>query len=428
MPSTREEFLPLAQALRPSDTIAVEVSTSAQAVVSLLTFNSSASVLLSNPLQTKLIASAKVKTDKVDARVLAELARVNYLPTVWIPEADTLRLRHFCTEREALVSHRTAFKNQVHSILHRNLVTYEFSALFGSEGLLWLTKLLQGTALDAYEAERVQFYLAEIKRQDTLVTDLDQTIAACVSSRPLWRQQMHLLLSIPGVSLASGAVILTAIGDITRFSSPARLAAYFGLTPKIYQSGEKRFHGRISKQGNAYGRFMLIESAEHLRRSSPTFRHQYERIKKKKNHNVAVVAVARKLATLLHTMLVRNEEFSYAPPRLTDDKRARFKQMASVKLKTKLERKPTNRVLYGTPLRGKKIREDLHDRACNQVAAINEWLWQGQCLAAISPTGFDPRKPRFTDWNHLLELIAKDYQPEKVTSRGKPELVPASQP
>lgn len=71
-----------------------------------------------------------------------------------------------------------------------------------------------------------------------------------------------------------------------------------------------------------------------------------------------MVAIARKLATLIHTMLVRHEEFIYAPPRLTADKRARFKQLASVKLKLRLDRKPTNRVLYGMPLRGRKIRED----------------------------------------------------------------------
>ena len=190
-PSTKKEFRHLAQALRPADTIAVEVSTSANAVGSLWPFNSSAKVLLANPLQTKMMASAKVKTDQLDARVLAELARVDYLPTVWTPAADTLRRRHFCTEREALVRHRTEFKNQVPAILHRNLVQYEFSDLFGVEGRAWLSKLLAGTALDADEIERVQFYLNKSKQRDTHGNDLAQTIAALRYSRPVWRAQMR---------------------------------------------------------------------------------------------------------------------------------------------------------------------------------------------------------------------------------------------
>lgn len=177
--------------MRPADTIAVEVSTSANAVGSLWPFNSSAKVLLANPLQTKMMASAKVKTDQLDARVLAELARVDYLPTVWTPAADTLRRRHFCTEREALVRHRTEFKNQVPAILHRNLVQYEFSDLFGVEGRAWLSKLLAGTALDADEIERVQFYLNKSKQRDTHGNDLAQTIAALRYSRPVWRAQMR---------------------------------------------------------------------------------------------------------------------------------------------------------------------------------------------------------------------------------------------
>jgi transposase len=75
-----------------------------------------------------------------------------------------------------------------------------------------------------------------------------------------------LLVSIPGVSLATGGAILAAIGDVSRFSSKEKLASYFGLTPCVKQSGEVRRTGSISKQGNSYGRFMAIEAAEHLRK------------------------------------------------------------------------------------------------------------------------------------------------------------------
>jgi transposase len=127
--STKENFLLLAKNLRPNDTIALEVSTSANAVMSVFKLNSVCNSLLSNPLQTKVISQTRCKTDKVDARVLADLARVEYLPTVWFPDSDTLRLRHFFTDRELLVKDRTQFKNQVHSILHRSLIAYETACL-----------------------------------------------------------------------------------------------------------------------------------------------------------------------------------------------------------------------------------------------------------------------------------------------------------
>jgi transposase len=143
--TTRDALLEIAQHLRAADTIAVEVSTSANAVTSLFKLNSQ---LLSNPMETKLIAHGRTKTDKVDARVLAELSRVDYLPTVWQPDRDTLRLRHLVTDRESLVRYKTKLKNQVHAVLHRNLITYEFSDLFGGEGRVWLDEVMQSDMLE----------------------------------------------------------------------------------------------------------------------------------------------------------------------------------------------------------------------------------------------------------------------------------------
>jgi len=411
-PSTRENYLEVAKNLRPGDTIALEVSTSANAVMSIFKLNSSAKSLLSNPMQTKLIAAGRIKTDKVDARVLAELARVDYLPTVWSPDADTLRLRHFVTDRESLVHYKTKLKNQVHSILHRNLVTYEFSDLFGVEGSLWLDNLLASDELDVFERDRLRFDLREIERQKTLVDDLDSTIAAFICSREVLKHQLDLLVSIPGVSLASGATILAAIGDVSRFRSKEKLASYMGLTSRVKQSGETCRMGRISKQGNAYARFMLVESADWLRKSVPIYSRFYNRIKKKKNHNVAKVATARKLAELCWILLTRSQEFIYARPRNTDEKRAAIRKLASDKASLKSSRKPTNTILYGTNLRGREIKQELQKRANDEAARIKDLLELGKSLADISPSGFDPRKPNLTDWQKLLTHLAKDYSKE----------------
>ena len=410
-PSTKENFLLIAKNLRKTDTIALEVSTSANAVMSVFKFNCEANSLLSNPLQTKVISNTRCKTDKVDARVLADLARVEYLPTVWFADENTLRLRHFFTDRELLVKHRTQFKNQLHSILHRSLIKYETDSLFTQEGLGWLDKLLQTDELDSFEKDRINFILLEIKRQNILLDDLDATIAAFIQSNSAFAHQLNLLLSIPGVSLASGGAILAAIGDISRFSSKQKLASYFGLTPKVKQSGEKLRLGRISKQGNSYGRFMAIEAAAHFR-EVPLYNRLYQRIKKKKNHNTAKVAIARKLIELVWILLTKNEEFIYARPRLTDDKRSRVKQLAKRKVNLKLDKKPTNRVLYGTSLRGREIKDEIQKRGNNEAARIADLLDLGKRLEKVSPSGFNPRKPTFTDWQKLLEIIAENYAKE----------------
>jgi transposase len=410
-PSTKENFLLLAKNLREHDTIALEVSTSANAVMSVFKLNSNCNSLLSNPLQTKVISQTRCKTDKVDARVLADLARVEYLPTVWFPDSDTLRLRHFFTDRELLVKHRTQFKNQVHSILHRSLIAYETASLFTKEGLEWFDKLLQTDELDSFEKDRTNFLLAEIRRQDCLIEDLDSTIAAFILSNSAFAHQLNLLLSIPGVSLASGGAILAAIGDISRFSSKQKLASYFGLTPKVKQSGDKLRMGRISKQGNSYGRFMLIESAEHFRKV-PVYARLFQRIKNKKCHNVAKVAIARKLIELIWVLLTRNEEFIYAVPRNVDEKRAKIRLMAKKKANLKLNRKPTNDILKGTNLRGREIKNEIQKRGNDEAARIADLLELGKKLEKISPSGFNPRKPTFTDWQKLLETIATNYSQE----------------
>ena len=124
-PSSKENFLILANFLRPADSIALEVSTPANAVMSIFKHHSAADSVLSNPLFTKSISKAVVHSDKEDARKLADLKRCNYLETVWFPDPDTLRLRHFISDRESLVKRRTELKNQVHSVLQRNLIAYD---------------------------------------------------------------------------------------------------------------------------------------------------------------------------------------------------------------------------------------------------------------------------------------------------------------
>jgi hypothetical protein len=127
-------------------------------------------------------------------------------------------------------------------------------------------------------------------------------------------------MSLPGVGFATAQVLLAAFGDLSRFPSADKAASYLGLAPSTYQSGEKTYHGHITKQGNSHARWMLVEAVQHLDRHPGPLGVFFRRIAKKKNRNVAIVAAARKLVTIAWHMLKNNEPYRYAEPQPTEEK------------------------------------------------------------------------------------------------------------
>lgn len=436
--TAREQFLQLAREIRPGDTVALEVTTNSTAIARLIRDNSPARLIVSNPIKTKIIAQAKIKTDKIDARVLAELARVGYLPEVWLPDEATESLRQFHSDRTSLVHRRTELKNTVHAILHRNLVTQHRSDLFGTNGRGWLEQLVRGEAPEALAVSvppldrlRLGSLLGEIDRIDALVADLESVIASYIAVRPQLQAQLDRLLSITGVNLVVASGLLAAIGDISRFPDKKKLAAYFGVVPSTSQSGDTSRHGRITKQGRAEARWLLVEAAEVLRRSPGPMCALYSRIARKRGHNIAVVAVARKLIELIHHLLNREEDYLYRLPRLTQEKRARCRFLARKKLGVELKsaalRAGSRSVLYGAGLnvQGRKLKSDIAKLAAARAQRLYEALVEQRAAHPRDPAAprlvsadlvFDPTRPNETDWEKILAaaaapLLAKRQKP-----------------
>ena len=409
--STRENFAKLAAELSPLDAVAMEATTNAFSIARIL-LPSGARVVISDPLKTKVIATAKVKTDKIDARVLAELLRVDYLPTVWLPDLDTEQLRHLMSDRQSLVDRRTELKNRLHAVLHRELLTLERSDLFGNSGQQALAALLNDPSLNEMERYRLQTTLAEIQHTNAEIESCEKRLAAFICQRPKLLSQLDILVSITGISLVVGAGLLAAIGDIKRFSSADKVAAYFGLVPSTYQSGNaKAFHGRITKQGRAQARWLLIEAAQHLKSAPSPLRALYDRIARKRGHNVAVVAVARKLAELVWHLLTKGEDYLYAMPRLTDEKRARIRQFAratGVKAQSGVKKGATLSPLYGTGEQGRKVKTEIVRTASLEAEQCYTEIVAARHLgvAAQLPSDFNPTKPNVVDWQKVLEKAA----------------------
>jgi transposase len=320
---TREALTQFAASyLTKQDRVAIEATTNTWAVADLLR-PWVLDIVISNPLRTKAIADAKIKTDKVDARVLAELLRADYLPVVWQPDPDTQRLRRLTHRRAALVSDRTRLKNRLHSILHHCLIPLPKSDLFSQAGRQWL----QAQPLPEQEAATRDSDLRLLQLTEEEIRQIEQQLA-----KEAWQDKnVRLLMSIPGIDYTVAQTCLAAIGDVSRFENAKKLTAYLGLNPSTHQSANHCVHGRITKQGNAHARWLLVQAAQHLGVYRGPMGQTMRNLVKRKNRKVAVVACARKLAVLVWHILRSGEPFRYAIPKTLEAKFSRLRVRATGK-------------------------------------------------------------------------------------------------
>ena len=273
-----------------------------------------ARVVISNPMKTRAIAEAKVKTDKVDAEVLAQLLAADYLPAVWMADEATQALRRQVARRAHIVRQRTRLKNQVQSILHRNLVPRPPVAdLFGIKGRCWLAN----QPLPPDEELAVEALLRQLDFHGQELRIIDASLGRVA----LRREEVKRLMTIPGVDATVALSIVAAVGDFHRFPRPEQLVSYLGLNPRVRQSGgSPASHGRITKQGRAHARGMLVEAAWVAVRIPGPLRAFYERVRSRRGMQIAVVATARKLAVLCWHLIIKREDYAFARPSLTDKK------------------------------------------------------------------------------------------------------------
>lgn len=316
MDCTREVLLEFAKEFTADDAIALEVTTNAWAVADLLK-PFVGRVVVSNPMKTKAIAEAKVKTDKVDAEVLAQLLRCDYLPSVWVPDATTRVLRQLTSRRERLVSERTRLKNRIQSVLAGLLVAVPVETLFSKAGEKWLADCdLPTDARTLIESD-----LRLIESVDKELEALEQRLR-----EEAWRvPRVRLLMTVPGVDFCTALTLLAALGDLSRFEDGDHAAGYLGLTPSVKQSANTCHYGPLTKRGNSHARWMLTQAAQNMARHPGPLGVFFRRLAKRKCWNVAVCATARKLVTIAWLMLKNNEPYRYANPTTTQQKLSRLR-------------------------------------------------------------------------------------------------------
>jgi len=311
---TRTALEGFGKSLQATDEVVIEATGNSMAVFRVLS-PFVARVIIANPLQVKAIAHSHVKTDKIDAGTLASLHAAGYLPEVWMPDAATERKRRLSARRDQVVRHRTRIKNEVHSILFAHLVPKcPHADLFGKRGRNWLAR----QQLPDDERMAIDRHVRELDRLGEDLAVLDREIAETAIDDPAVKR----LMTITGVNLTVAAGIVAAIGDIGRFKSPQKLVSYFGLNPRVRQSGlGVAHHGRISKVGRSHARAMLVEGAWAAAKAPGPLHAFFVRIRAKRGHQVAAVAVARKLTVLCWHLLTKGEDYRWARPALVANKR-----------------------------------------------------------------------------------------------------------
>jgi transposase len=264
-------------------------------------------VEIADAQKVKGIAPLACKTDRIDARVLAELARRDLVPAIWLPDLSVRAERERARWRLHLVRHRSSLKQRVHSVLLAHGKACPVSDLFGVSG----RALLDGLALPEPWASTVTASLRLLDELESEIDDCEREL------RRLGAQHRYvpLLLSVPGIGWVLAYTIAAEIGDIARFSTPAKLVGYSGLCPRVYQSGSSDRRGSLAKHGPKYLRWALVEAALHARRH-PAYHERYERTKRRlgrqRGAKVAQVDLARRLSEAIWHMLTRNQPFAPA--------------------------------------------------------------------------------------------------------------------
>jgi len=307
--NTKEDVLAVLAHCPDKPSIVIEATQNWMWLVNLLKQQEIDEVTLAHPLKTKAIASARIKNDELDATTLAHLLRSNLVPPSYIATPEEQEDRELSRARCQLVKQQTWCKNQVHSLLTKENLIPSVSDLFGKKGRQWL----ESVTPDLPQAKQLVLnqWLMLLTDTRARVKDLE----AAIHQKCLGNQQVELLQTIPGFGEITSFVIVAEIGgNIRRFPTGKQFASYLGLVPSLYQSGKTKRLGSITKLGNPYARWVLVQTAQRLVRNDEFYRLAYAALALRRGKKKAIVAIARKLAVLSWRILVDQRPYQAQAP------------------------------------------------------------------------------------------------------------------
>ncbi len=296
-----------AATLRRQDRVVLEVTTNSWHIYDTLTEHAG-QVVVANPHKTRLIAEARIKSDKVDAVALARLLASRFICEVWVPAKHIRQQRALVTHRATLSRQMTGVKNRIHSLLLRHNLRSPERYIFSAAGLSWL----QALELNPLERLEMRHLLAQLELLKAQRKEVERQIARLAAQD----ERVPRLMQITGVGYFTAFAILGHIGKINRFSTPRKLSSYAGLVPSLHQSGRHRYHGHITKAGSPQLRWLLVEAARSAVRFEPHWQRVYQRIRSRRGDAIAIVAVARKLLVVIWHLLHEQSIYYHLQPQV----------------------------------------------------------------------------------------------------------------
>ena len=265
-------------------------------------------IVLANAYKTRIIAEAQVKTDKVDALILAQLLRINFIPAVHIPAKQTRQRKEVLRQRCFFVRQRTMLRNRIHRLLggQHDLKFPVVSDLFGRKGMSFLEKL----ELPAPAGLLLKQQLEMLRTVQLRIKEDEAALEEMIDKTPGYQR----ILSIPGMGPILAAVVVSESDDIERFQSAQKLSGYAGLCPTTSSSGGSTHQGRLMRHCNKWLRWGFVEAAWVAVGCSPYFGDYYKKKRTLgKKANTAILATARRMARIAWQLLTEDRDFDTKP-------------------------------------------------------------------------------------------------------------------
>lgn len=254
-------------------------------------------VQVSHPKKTRYIAEAKIKTDRVDSRAIADLVRLDALPSSYIPSPEIAELRERVRRRAFLIRDRAKLKAKIKNVLaYEGIVPPKEHGLFTGQGVVWLHGL---------NLEPVECYLTVMATLNAVIGKLSLELKHLADGD----EDIELLMTIPGIGYYTALLVKAEVGDLNRFSTGEQLCSYAGIVPSTHSSAEVTRHGGITKEGSRWLRWAMVEAAlVHLKYDTSITR-AYHRIAERRGKQIAQVAAARKLLMCCWAILKNRQPY-----------------------------------------------------------------------------------------------------------------------
>jgi transposase len=242
---------------------------------------------LAHPIKVKYIAESKNKNDKIDATILAQLLRANFLPEAYLPSQAIRELRSLLVYRNQLVSMRTMAKNRMRMLLNQLGIKTKLSDIFGKKGIIFL----QGLELSIINQIQRDQLIHLVGTLNSQIKILNQSLEKITKKD----DDVQRMITIPTIGLIASVTIKAYVGDFKRFPDSSKLVSYAGLIPSVRQSGEHTKTGHITKEGPRLLRAVLVQSITGMKPSAGYLYEQYHKKGKEIGYKKARVMMAKKL-------------------------------------------------------------------------------------------------------------------------------------